>query len=310
MDQTDAAIGVQLSSLQSKILVTGASGFVGRNMVQALAGAGCAVRAIGREAPPADDRTDWNAALDGVSAVVHLAGRHDGDRAVFDRDVAMTLNLGRQAAARGIERFVYLSSIKANGDRTPAGRPFRETDTPDPTDEYGRGKVRMETGLKALGLPLTVIRPPLVYGPGARGNVRRLMQAVERNWPLPVAAVDNRRSLVSTGNLCSFVLYALHEPLSVGQTYLIADGEDVSLAELLRRMGRVMGRPPRMFAVPPAVLEGSLALIGRRGMADRLLGNLQVDISKARQLGWTPPLSLDAGLLTITQSPGDGRSST
>ena len=281
------------------VLVTGASGFIGRNLVAAMVAAGRSVRAAGHDAPYADAGIDWRSALTDVQSVVHLAGRHVGDAEVFDRDVAMTLNLGRQAADLGIARFVYLSSIKVNGDNTSPGRAFSEADPPDPQDNYGRAKLRMEQGLAALSLPLTVIRPPLVYGPNGRGNFRSLVRAVERGWPLPLAAVANRRSLLGVGNLAHFVQHVLDEPAAIGETYVVSDGHDVSTPALLHAVAQTLGRPCRLFSMPPQLLESGLRVAGLGHAADRLLGDLRVDIGKARQLGWNPPLSLEQGLAAL-----------
>lgn len=294
MDERDGAV-----------LVTGASGFVGRNLVAALAADRRPFLAVGREAGTADASTDWGGLLGGVRSVVHLAGRHVGDTAEFDRDVEMTLNLARQAAAHGVERFVFLSSIKVNGERTAPGHAFSETDAPAPVDTYGRSKLRLEQALADMTLPVTVIRAPLVYGPGARANFRKLMQAVEAGWPLPLASVDNRRSLLAVGNLCDFIMRALDEPGATGETYVLADGEDTSTAELLRRLARSRNRPSRLVPVPPMLLERGLWLAGLGGVADRLLCDLRVDIGKARRLGWVPPLSLDEGLAAVWREPGE-----
>jgi len=287
-----------LRKTDAAILVTGASGFVGRHLVAALRAGGQQVLAVGKAGPRLDADTDWRAQLAGVRTVVHLAGRHAGDAAAFARYVAMTLNLGRQAESADIEHFVYLSSVKVNGDRTGPGEAFSERDVPDPRDDYGAAKLRMERGLAELRLPLTVIRPPLVYGPDARGNVRALARAVEQGWPLPLAAVANRRSLIGIGNLCHFIQHVLDTPEARGETYLVADGRDVSTAELLRAVARALDRPSRLFAVPPPLLEYGLRLVGHGATADRLLGDLRIDSGKARRLGWEPPLSLDEGLTT------------
>ena len=284
-------------------MVTGASGFVGRNLVATLAAAGRSYFTIGREAGQADGKTDWNGPLSGVSTVVHLAGRHSGDAQVFERDVEMTLNFARQAAERGVERFVYVSSIKVHGDRTAPGHAFNEADKPEPQDHYGHAKLKMEQALRAMPLPLTVIRPVLVYGPGVNGNFGRLMEAVERGWPLPFGAVENKRSLVAAGNLCDFIMRVLDEPAAVGETYVLSDGEDLSTAELLRRIARLLNRPSRLVPVSPGLIEGAMRVVGLGGLADRLICDLRVDSGKARALGWVPPLSFDDGLALLARSP-------
>lgn len=293
-----------MSDGQDSILVTGASGFVGRNLVTSLAAAGLPCVALGHEAPMADGATDWSGLLSGVRAVIHLAGRHVGDAEAFESDVEMTLNLARQAAARGVERFVFLSSIKVNGEVTRQGQVFSEADTPVPLDVYGQAKLQIEQGLRHLGMPVTIVRAPLVYGPGVNGNFRRLINAVERGWPLPLGAVENRRSMVAVGNLCDFLMRAVDEPQAEGETYVLADGEDMSTAELLRRLARALDRPSRLIPVAPGLIERGLRIAGLGGWADRLIGDLRVDIGKARRLGWVPPLSVDDGLAALSRQPG------
>jgi nucleoside-diphosphate-sugar epimerase len=163
----------------------------------------------------------------------------------------------------------------------------------------------MERGLRAIDMPTTVVRVPLVYGPGVRGNFRRLIEAVDRGWPLPLAAVDNLRSMLAVGNLCDFLLRVADEPAAAGETYLLADGEDVSMPDLLRRLAAVLGRPSRLFPVPPRLLEAALRVVGQGGAADRLLGDLRVDASRARALGWLPPIALDEGLAAAVR-PAQG----
>lgn len=292
---------------QTTTLVTGASGFVGRNLIAALAAVRRPFLALGREAGAADSATDWGPMLSEARCVVHLAGRHVGDEETFERDVEMTLNLARQAAAHGVERFVFLSSIKVNGEVTEPGRMFREADAPGPVDTYGQSKLRIERALAELNMPVTIVRVPLVYGPGVSGNFRKLITAVERGWPLPLGAVDNQRSLVAVGNLCDFIMRVLDEPGAAGETYVLADGEDVSTTELLRRLARSLNRPSRLFPVAPELLETGLRFAGLGGVADRLIRDLRVDIGKARQLGWQPPLSFDDGLATLSRQPGELR---
>lgn len=268
--------------------------------------------AQGHEAGQADASTDWAPVLGQVNSVLHLAGRHVGDVETFERDIAMTLNLARQAATHGVERFVFLSSIKVNGETTRPGQVFCETDTPEPVDTYGKSKLRIEQALSEIDLPVTIVRVPLVYGPGVRANFRRLINAVERGWPLPLGAVNNRRSLLAVSNLCDFLMRVLDEPGTVRETYVLADGEDVSTTELLQRLGRAMNRPARLFSVAPDLLEGGLRFAGLGNIADRLICDLRVDVGKARALGWTPPISLDEGLIAaVSRRPaGQGLSKT
>jgi nucleoside-diphosphate-sugar epimerase len=252
-----------------------------------------------------DERTDWSAALDGIRTVVHLAGRAHilkesvGDPiAAFHRtNVEGTLNLARQAAFAGVSRFVFVSSIKVNGE-TGA---YRESDTAAPADVYGKTKLEAENGLREIeastGLGVVVIRPPLVYGPGAKANFAALVRAVESGIPLPFGAIANRRSLVGRDNLVDFILTCLDHPAAHGQTFFVSDGEDISTTTLIYRIATAMKRPARLIPVPPALLWAAAAVAGKRAVAQRLLGSLQVDISKARTLlGWTPPVTVDEGL--------------
>lgn len=302
-------------------VVTGGTGFVGRALIARLSAEGRPLRPIVRR--PADavhasshvidapwSQADWGTALRGASAVVHLAARvhvmneHAADPLAAFRDVnaAGTFRLARQAAEAGVRRFVFVSSIKVNGEHTVAGSPFRASDAPRPEDPYGISKREAEDGLRALaaasGMEVAIVRPPLVYGPGVKANFAALMRAVQRGLPLPFGAVTaNRRSFVALDNLVDLLNTCIDHPAAANQTFLVSDGEDLSTADLLRRLGRAMNRPARLLPVPPALLRAGAALLGKRDMAQRLLGNLQLDITPTREtLGWTPPLSVDEGL--------------
>jgi nucleoside-diphosphate-sugar epimerase len=303
------------------VLVTGASGFIARALLPRLAAAGTRVRAAVRRADPglpagvepvaigdlADD-PDWRSAVAGADAVVHLAARahvldeHSGDAFALYRAVntAPTLRLAEAAAAQGVRRLVFVSSVRVHGART-TGAPFVESSPLAAQDPYGRSKAEAELGLAAIArasrLELVVLRPPLVYGAGARGNFARLAQLVARGVPLPLGAVRNRRSLVYVGNLVDAIVRSLDRPEAAGQTFLVSDGEDVSTAELARRIARALGRRPRLAPVPPALLRLGGALLGRREDVARLLDDLVVDSSHIRRtLGWRPPFTLDQGL--------------
>ncbi len=217
-------------------------------------------------------------------------------------NVEGTRQLARQAAAAGVQRFVYVSSIKVNGESTAPGRPFRADDPPQPVDPYGISKHEAEQALReqaaTAGMELVVIRPPLVYGPGVRANFRSMMTWLQRGIPLPLGAIDNRRSLVALDNLCDLIVTCVQHPAAAGRTFLAGDGEDVSTTELLQRLGRALGHPARLLPVPPGLLRTTLGLLGKGDIAQRLCSSLQVDISTARELlGWQPPISLDEGLL-------------
>lgn len=303
------------------ILVTGANGFAGQAVCARLAAGGVAVRRVLRASGPAstpgpddftvDDigpATDWMRALADIHAVVHLAARVHvmKDTAVdplsaFRRtNVAGTEMLARAAAKAGVRRFIFVSSIKVNGERT-AGRPFTERDMPAPEDAYGISKWEAEQRLAEIstgtGMPVTVLRPPLMYGPGVKGNFLGLMRAVSRGVPLPLALIRNARSLLYVGNLADAVAHCLRDDRPGRQTYLLSDGEDVSTPDLVRRLAAELERPARLLPVPASWLRIGLRLGGRGGVYERLAGSLQVDGGAiARELGWHPRHTLDAGL--------------
>lgn len=256
------------------------------------------------------EATDWSAALNGCSAVVHLAARvHVMNERASDpllefrrTNVEGTLHLARQAAHSGVRRFVFVSSIKVNGETTAAGRPFTVADTPAAQDAYGISKMEAERGLRGIaadtGMEIVIVRPPLVYGPGVKANFASLMRAVQRGLPLPLGAVtNNRRSLVALDNLVDLLITCVDHPAAANQTFLVSDGEDLSTTALIRRMGQALGKPARLLPVPPALLQLGAAIVGKRNVVQRLLGNLQVDIAHTRAtLGWTPPISVGEGL--------------
>lgn len=255
---------------------------------------------------------DWSLALINVDVVVHLAARvHVMRDSVADPWAAFravnlqsTLNLARQAAAAGVKRFVFISSVKVNGEFTRPGRAFTEQDAPDPQDAYGWSKFEAEQGLRQLGadtgMEVVIIRPPLVYGPGVKANFAALMRAVQRGWPLPLGAVHNQRSFVALDNLVDFIVTCVSHPQAGNQTFLVSDGRDLSTTELVRDLARAAGVPTRLLPVPVWTLRAVATLLGKGEEAQRLWGNLQVDISKARSLlGWVPPVSVDEGLRCV-----------
>ena len=299
-----------------KVLVTGATGFVGKALCGELVAHGHAVVPAVRRASgladetvvgDIDDATDWMAALRDCDAVVHLAARvHVMDDTAHDplalyrvTNTAATLNLARQAVQAGVKRFVYISSIKVNGEGRDAA--YRETDAPAPGDAYAISKWEAEQGLQRIaretGLEVVILRPPLVYGPGVKANFLRLMRTVERGWPLPLGAIRNRRSLLYLGNFVDAIRVCVEHPAAAGQTFLVDDGSPVSTPELIRAVAHAMGRPARLLAVPVGVLAFVGALLGKRAAVARLTGSLWVDGSLIRsRLGWTPPFTLRQGL--------------
>lgn len=300
----------------SRVLVTGASGFVGSAVCRALRAAGAAVRearrrpadpgAAGRDVVLVGDlgpATDWSAALKGVSEVAHLAARvHalDADQdsalpACRAANAAGTERLARQAAAAGARRLVLASTIKVSGDATVDG-PFTGDEAPRPRGAYARSKAEAEEALRRVaadtGLEIAVVRPPLVFGPGVGGNFLRLLRLVARGLPLPLGSVRNRRSLVFVDNLADLFVRCLFHPAAAGQTFAVADGTELSTADLVRALAAAMGRRARLVPFPPALLRAAASAVGRRDAIDRLLDSLVVDARKARDvLGWQPPIA-------------------
>ena len=259
--------------------------------------------------------TDWTVALRSVDQVVHLAARvhvmndKSTDPLAEFRQVngEGTANLARQAAAAGVRRFVYLSSIKVNGEFTQEGRPFTADGAPVPEDPYGVSKHEAEQLLKQIavetGMEVVIIRPPLVYGPGVKANFASMMRWLARGVPLPLDAVtQNHRSLVALDNLVDLIVTCLDHPAAANQTLLVSDGEDLSTADLLRRLGIALGHPARLFYVPPSMLKLGSQVANKPGIYQRLCGSLQLDIAKTRVLlDWTPPVSVDEGLRRTAQ---------
>jgi nucleoside-diphosphate-sugar epimerase len=304
-----------------KVLVTGARGFVGKSLVLDLRKAQWQVVAAVRNSPKEHDEisvgdidaeTKWLAALQGCDTVIHLAARvHIMRDSATDPlaafrlvNVEGTLNLARQAVQAGVRRFVFLSSIKVNGESTRPGIPFTANDRPAPDDAYAISKYEAEQGLLALasntGMEVVIIRPPLVYGPGVKANFRSMMNWLAKGVPLPLGAIHNKRSLVSLDNLVSLIMTCLTEPRAANQVFLVSDGEDLSTTELLRRLAAALGQPARLIPVSAKVLDWGARLFGKGDVARRLCGNLQVDISKTRELlGWEPPITVEEGLRRV-----------
>ena len=294
-----------------KIAVTGANGFVGRALITRLSNGPHAAIPLVRKAfglrgeRVGDVLGDPANLLAGAEAVIHLAARvhvmHDEGDDALSRfravNVAGTLCLARAALDAGIRRFVFVSSVKAQGETTSGRGPYRADEAPSPEDPYGISKRETEDGLRDLcrGSPmeLVIVRPPLVYGPGVGGNFATMVRWVERGIPLPLGrATMNRRSLIAVENLADFLLFAATEASAAGGTFLISDGEDVSTAGLLKAIGEAAGKPARLVSVPVGLLRKALRLIGRGAEGDRLLGDLQIDTSEACDLGWVPPVSM------------------
>jgi nucleoside-diphosphate-sugar epimerase/GT2 family glycosyltransferase len=310
------------------VLVTGANGFIGKAVCADMASRAYRVLGVVRHKQrmasqggfeclsmdEIDVNTDWSDALVGVDSVVHLAARVHLMRetaadplAEFRRiNVALTLNLARQAAAAGVRRFVFVSSIKVNGEVTPVGQPFTAEDLPHPTDPYGISKHEAEQGLLALaaatGLEVVIIRPVLVYGRGVKANFHAMMDWLVKGVPLPLGALPNRRSFVALGNMADLIAVCVQHPAAANQIFLASDGEDLSISGLLRRTGAALGKPARLIPVPVMVLRAGARLIGQEAVMQRLCDSLQVDISKTRRvLGWEPPVDVDDALRETAQ---------
>lgn len=303
------------------VFITGGSGFVGSALVTNLQVRGnpvtMAVRP-GASSPglPAFHFEDlspdqaWAAGLSGHEVVVHSAARvhvmNDSSTdplAEFRRvNVAGTLNLARQAAQAGVKRFIFISSIKVNGEGTLPGQPYTAFDTPAPQDPYGVSKMEAEQGLRQIadetGMQVVIIRPVLVYGPGVKANFRSMMNWVNKGVPLPLGAINNSRSLVGLDNLVDLIVTCIDHPAAANQTFLVSDGEDLSTTQMLQRMALALGKTARLLPVPAALIKVGAALLGKPAIAQRLCGSLQVDISHTREtLNWAPPVSVDAGFL-------------
>lgn len=304
------------------VLLTGASGFVGNAVLKTAHQHSLKIRPVFRSIdsvkghPEAvlvselDGAADWLQALKGVDVVIHAAARAHIMReealdplAEYRRvNVEGTLNLAHQAAAAGVRRFVFISSIKVNGEATALGHPFTADDVPAPEDAYGQSKAEAEVQLKQMaqetGMEVTIIRPPLIYGPDVKGNFASLVRWVRRGLPLPLGGVThNRRSLVGLDNLVDLILVCADHPNAANQTFLISDGEDLSTTELLRRIGKTLRRPARLLWVPAGAISLMAGLIGKKVISQRLLGSLQVDINKTSELlDWKPSVAVDEGL--------------
>ncbi|MYL82542.1 NAD-dependent epimerase/dehydratase family protein [Desulfovibrio aerotolerans] len=306
--------------MRPRVFISGASGFIGRACCARLVQSGFGVRAglrkycqLAEGVEPAivgdlSGATQFSDALRGVDVIVHLASRvhmlrdtaRDKLQAFRLVNVEGTLTLARQAALAGVKRFVFISSIGVNGTQTFAS-PFGPDDAPRPNSPYARSKFEAETGLRKIAdqssLEVVIIRPPLVYGPGAPGNFGVLIRLLQRGWPLPFGSVRNKRSYVFLDNLVDLIATCVVHSQAANETFLVSDGDDLSTPELMLRLGRFMDRPAKLVPVPPVLLRSGARILGRPEIYSRLCGSLQVDISKTISLlQWTPPISVNEGL--------------
>lgn len=311
----------------TSMLVTGGNGFVGRALCAELRNRGYLVRAALRSGASFDvsgceiakiqdiaTNTAWADALHGVETVIHLAARVHvmRDDAVNPLEefrktnVSGTEHLARAAAANGVKRLVYVSSIKVNGESTRGNERFTESDTPSPQDPYGISKWEAEQALHRVAeetrLEIVVVRPPLVYGPNVKGNFAQMLKVLTKGIPLPLASVNNLRSLIHVENLVDALILCATHSAAAGQTYLVSDGEDISTPDLLCQLGAAIGQPARLLPCPPVLLKLAGRLVGRSEQIDRLLGSLRIDNNKIRrELNWTPPNSLHQGLCATVE---------
>jgi nucleoside-diphosphate-sugar epimerase len=298
--------------------LTGSNGFVGSYLANALSKKGVGLLKTSRTQINEKDHfyiaevsgdTDWQIGLCGIEIVIHTAARahimkdEEADPLSEYRKVNVdgTLNLAKQAAEAGVRRFVFISSIKVNGEQTPSSQSFTAEDAPAPEGAYGISKMEAEQGLQALaaetGMEVVIIRPSLVYGPGVKGNFASMIKLVAKGLPLPLGAVHNKRSFVALDNLVDLIITCIDHPGAANETFLVSDGEDLSTTQLLRGVAEAMGKPSRLIPVPAGLLQLGATLLGKKAVAQRLLGSLQVDISHTqKRLNWTPPLTVKQGL--------------
>ena len=304
-----------------KICVTGITGFIGAAVCHRILNEGFVVVGTCRnynnkndlsrvslfETGDIDVKTSWEAALKGADAVVHTAARtHVVNETAVDplaiyRQVNLhgTANLARQAAESGVKRFIFLSSVKVNGEASPIA--YTESDDPSPKDAYGISKMEAEQAFAEIadgtGMSVFILRPPLVYGPNVKANFLKLIRLVDRGMPLPLGSVDNQRSLIYVGNLADAIVRCIRHTETTSKTYLVRDGVDVATPELIRMIASALGKPARLFKIPPKLLRAITRMAGRERDADRLIESLIVDDTKIRQeLNWEPPFTIEYGL--------------
>lgn len=304
-----------------KILLTGSTGFIGKRLEIMLREQGNDIVALSRHgrggsiAFPIESQADWSSLLKGVDCVIHTAARvhvmndHVQEPLPLYRalNVAGTENMARQAAKMGVRRFIFLSSVKVNGEGSDSlGRPLTEEDAPSPEDPYGVSKHEAESILRTLsrdsGMETVIIRPPLVYGPGVKANFYLLMKWISMGLPVPSGEISNKRSFVGLSNLSSFVVECIHNELAANETFFVSDGIDLSTTELFKMLSMAFHSSPRHFPFPMRLLKQIGLLLGKKELVDRIFGSFQVDISKAnRILGWRPPFTMEEELAATVE---------
>jgi len=310
-----------------KLLVTGGSGFIGKAVCENLKKKNYKINITSRRdiiknsndvkvynINEIDGNTDWFQALTAVSCIIHCAAKthmmnNDKQNSLssFRKiNVKGTLNLAKQASACGVKRFIFLSSIKVNGERTEKSSIFRHNDIPKPEDSYGKSKWEAEKGLweisKQTGLEVVIIRAPLVYGPGVKGNLERLIKIIKSRIPLPFSLIKNQRSLVGIDNLVDLIVRCIDDHKASGNTFLVSDEEDISTPDLVRQIASSMGLSVRLFPIPLSLLKFFGFLLGKKTEIDRLVGSLRIDNSYTKEiLNWTPPLSVEEGIRRMVQ---------
>lgn len=318
-------------SKQKRIFITGASGFIGSALFRLLSeNTAYEVTGTCREKNPDDNKlvalgdldgeSDWSNILIEQDVVIHAAARTHvmgGNDAVLleeyrSTNVVGTLNLARQAAQAGVRRFIFISSVKVNGESTSNRKPYSEKDLPSPEDAYGISKMEAEQGLQNIanqtGMEVVIIRPPLVYGQGVRANFSKLLMLAQTRYPLPFRLVDNKRSMIYIDNLTDFVAHCIEHPKAANHIFLVADGEDISLSYLLTLMRASMGRFVWLVPIPISMFRMLGVILRKNDVVERLVGNLQIDSSKARQLlGWNPPFNVEQGINQTVKVFMEGR---
>lgn len=304
--------------MTKKLLLTGPTGFLGSALLKRLNNYN--VMAVGRSKPDfiseekfnyghINGDTNYNSVLNNIDVIIHTAARvhimNDKSKNPLSefREINTygTLNLAEQAAQKGVKRFIFLSSIKVNGEITDLGKTFQHSDKPNPTDPYSISKYEAEEGLKEIsrktGMETVIIRPPLIYGPGVKGNFSSMINWLKKGVPLPFKLLHNKRSLVSLVNLIDLIITCIEHPDAANQVFLVSDGKDISTAELLQRISIALGKPALLLPVPSFLIQGAATIVGKKEISRRLCGSLQVDIAHTcKTLGWYPPSSMENSL--------------